>query len=533
MVALLALVALPLVGAPASPSVQAPSIGLPSPAANPAALGPTRTGGLVATIVSAPAALDLGGRTVLRGLVLGGIEPFSPYWGLALGQVSPGWTMNWTAPAQATVVQALFSVRDSSGASSQAMTRIAVVPPPFLEVGGANVVGDVGAPMRFPVNITGGVGPFTLRWGIVGGASNGSTSPPQDGPFTAAVVPETVGTVWVLASITDADNRSFSAVAPVGRATSAPAIVSSGVPFAEVGYATAIPVNVVGGTPPFSWAVPAAAGVSAFSSSGGVLATDGPLAIAATFDRPGSVVVPFEVVDGAGVSAAANVSVNVSAGLNLSVGFSPGAPAAGSPLGVRATISGGLPPYAYRLVLSDDESTSGNTSLPGALQWSATPVATGYLTLRGSVTDSTGRTSNVSVTVYIAAPGDRGTVAPPSLDAGALGAAAAVGGAAAALVLPYAFRRWRARPRSTPPVPELGGPARALVRELLAESPDGIDRTTLEMLAEERQVGPSELDAALSAWQRAGRVRLEEEDGRQLVHWVARKDGAEPSGGDP
>jgi hypothetical protein len=42
------------------------------------------------------------------------------------------------------------------------------------------------------------------------------------------------------------------------------------------------------------------------------------------------------------------------------------------------------------------------------------------------------------------------------------------------------------------------------------------------LLAEERHLSADDVTTALAAWQRAGRVRLEEaDDGREVVRWVA------------
>jgi hypothetical protein len=489
----------------------------------PVGSGSAAPDGLTAHINSAPQTVDVGVTVTLTGSATGGLGTEVPYWSLSFGTLTAGWSVRWTAPDASRSVAVLFDVRDGSGESASASATIAVVAPPFLELASPGGLGDVGVPFVFDANLTGGAGPYTLDWSVSGGDSNGSAVVPSDGTYSLAVVPVVPGPVWVLGSVVDTWNRSFDGLTPVGRAMAPPVLAPASVPFAEVGYRTAISVGVADGTPPFAWSIPPVAGVSAESPSGGTLGSDGTVAIAVTFDQPGTVELPVSVVDGSGLSASTNVTVDVEPGLNLTVALGSGAPVAGSGVPVHTTISGGLPPYQYVLTLSDGESTRGNASSTGAVTWTAEPVAAGYLTLRGSVTDSTGRTANVSFTVYVAgaAPPDPALASEPTLGEGGV-LVGAVAGALLALIGGVAVRRWVRWPwrRRDPPAPGTAG--RSVVRELLAGAEDGIDRSTLELLAEERHLTSDEVAQGIAAWQKAGRVRLDDDgDGREVVRWVA------------
>jgi hypothetical protein len=241
------------------------------------------------------------------------------------------------------------------------------------------------------------------------------------------------------------------------------------------------------------------------------------------------------VVDRSGVEVVANVSVGVASGLNLSLSLGSPEPSAGAGVTVRAAIAGGLPPYSYRLALSDGETSDGNASSAGDVAWTVEPVAAGYVTLRGSVTDAAGRSSNVSFTFYVAAGGPAAPALPgggpsPS-SAWALGGALA--GAALTIVGGFVVRRWVRWPRrAAPPPAESAG--RTVVRELLAGAEDGIDRSTLELLAEERRVTSDELASGLDSWRRAGRVRIEDDGtGREVVRWVTSAPRPEPASDSP
>ncbi|MCI4361843.1 MAG: hypothetical protein L3J77_01420 [Thermoplasmata archaeon] len=484
-------------------------------------------GGLTVSIVRAPSTVDSGVDVTLTGTALGGDPPYTPEWSVGIGTLESGWSIQWTTPSVAGSLLVLFEVRDRANVVATTTATIHVVPGPFLELSGPGVLGDVGLPLLFTVNVSGGVGPFSVHWSSVNGPSNGSATVPVDGVYTGAVVPDSAGPVWVTGSVVDAWNRSSSGTAPVGRATAPPSLTPTSVPFAEVGYPTPVSVGVADGTPPFTWSVPAVAGVSDQSTSGGTLGADGIVAFSVTFDHGGNFSLPIQVVDAAGAVDATNVTVTVAGGLNVTVSLGSPMVAAGQPVDIVASIGGGLPPYAYRFALSDDEETSGNVSVAGPVRWVATPAASGYLTLRGSVTDGTGRTANVTVTLYVAPPSPGTVVSVPGADgSGPAAVAGAVAGVALALVGGFVVRRWwrwpLRRPSPTPP----GQADRAVVRELLAEADDGMDRATLELLAEERQLSSAAVAAALTAWQRAGRVRVEEaDDGREVVRWVS------PSGG--
>jgi hypothetical protein len=523
---------------PAHPALAAPPHALrwtnrpdpnsaPMPAA-PSPSAPTRSvaqgaDGLTVAIVRAPSRIDVGAEAALTGQALGGDPPYTPEWSLELGTLESGWTVQWTAPSVSRSVLALFEVRDRAGVVATATTTIDVVPGPFLELSGPDGLGDVGLPLLFAVNVSGGVGPFSVHWTGVNGSSNGSSTVPSDGVYTGAVVPSTAGPVWVVGSVVDAWNRSYSGSAPVGRATALPSLTPASVPFAEVGYPTPITVGVADGTPPLMWSTPAVGGVSAESSAGGTLAADGAIAFTVTFDHAGNYSLPVRIVDAAGAVDATNVTVTVAGGLNLTVALGSTSVIAGQSVDVVASIAGGLPPYAYRFVLSDNEEASGNVSISGPVRWTATPATAGYLSLHGTVTDGTGRTANVTLTVFVApsAPGSP-VVGAADAGGGTVTVVGALAGVAFGLLGGFVVRRWWRWPlrRSVASAP--GQAERSVVRELLAEADDGIDRATLELLAEERHVSATAVAAALSSWQRAGRVRVEEaDDGREMVRWVA------------
>ncbi|MGI0130943.1 MAG: hypothetical protein ACREEC_12475 [Thermoplasmata archaeon] len=206
--------------------------------------------------------------------------------------------------------------------------------------------------------------------------------------------------------------------------------------------------------------------------------------------------------------------------------------------------AGGLPPYRYRMTLSDNAIATGNASVAGRIDWVAIPVAAGYLTVQGSVTDSTGRTANVTFTVYVApGTGTSGSSAGTMAGAGAIALAGAGAGAALSVFGAFAVRRWLRRRVPNGATARSGEAERTIVRELLADAEDGIDRSTLGLLAEERRVSPAVLDEAIAAWKRAGRVRVDEDgEGREVVRWIPRTPTPSPPeatessggpGGDP
>ncbi|MCI4367638.1 MAG: hypothetical protein L3K08_07795, partial [Thermoplasmata archaeon] len=479
--------------------------------------------GLTVSIVSMPSTVDTGVTVTLVGQALGGEPPYTPEWSLRLGSVTSGWSVPWTSPNSPQTVNVIFEVQDRSNWVVTALGTIHVVASPFLELSGPVGLGDVGLPFLFHANVTGGVGPFALRWSLVNGSSNGSSTVPADGTYTGAVVPEGPGPMWVVGSVVDSWNRSFAATSPLGRATAPPSLIPASVPYAEVGYRTPISVGVADGTPPFVWSAAAVAGVSSESPADGTLASDGAIDLAVTFDHGGNYSLPLRLEDGSGAVVETNVTVAVAGGLNLSVVLASSTAVAGQPVGIVATISGGLPPYSYRIALSDNEQSAGNVSLPGPVRWDATPASAGYLTLRASVTDGTGRAANVTVTLYVATAAAGNLLGPAATGGSDALAFAGLGvGAGAALVGAFVVRRWWRWPKRAPPADPAERAGRTVIRELLAEADEGIDRATLDLLAEERHLTPNDVAGALASWQRAGRVRVEEaEDGREVVRWVA------------
>jgi hypothetical protein len=524
-VALAVLLAIPGVGSPTAalhlaPGTPGPGLALARPDSN-----------LLAMIVNPPSVVDVGTTIAFQGAATGGTPPYEGFWGVNVGNVVDGMAFTWNFTGSSSPVVVWFEVRDHGGSVAQTSTTLHVVRPPELAMEGMDALGDVGVPLPFTLTVSGGVPPFRIDCTSPNGSSTSVSTATEDGNVTAAVVPESVGPVWVVGTVTDADERSASAVLPVGQATALPVLVATSVPSAEVGYPTAIPVAVEGGVPPFAWSTAALAGVSDVAPSSGSVGADGPIPLTVTFDGPGTYELPVSIVDATGLVARTNVSVNVSAGLNLTLTPSTASPDAGAALALRMLIGGGIPPYAYRISLSDNEGTSGTASASGPLTWSATPVAAGYLTVRGVVTDATGRSANVTFTIWVSGGGAvEGSGTPASSSSlGGIALASALAGAVVSLFGAFAVRRWLGRLRGPAASAPSDGAGPRVVREILAECEDGIDRATLELLAEERHVGAAEVAAALATWQRAGRVRVApDDDGHEVVRWVPPASGSAP-----
>lgn len=472
---------------------------------------------------------DPGVSPELKASISGGTAPYLEQWTSNNGGVGMGPDFV-VPPWNSGTVNVSLVVFDAAGSVATATAQVVVEPSPAVVVVPTNASSDVGRPMPAEFNVTGGVGPFTLDWQVVPGGPNGSAVVSRDGTFVEPVVPASTGPVWVQVSVTDALGIAASAAGPVGAALLPPTVtIAPSAPVTEVGRPFAVSASVVGGSPPVVWSLASSIPTANPSGSDGPVGPGGSVSWTGSFVAPGNTSVSLYVVDASGASSVASATVRVLPALSAHAAALGTDPRVGTALPVGVEISGGEPPYAYLLELSDGERLSGTASVPGALLLNASPSVPGYLTVSLNVSDALGASSEAQTTAVIAAAALQGpSPAPPTSAPAVAGAAAEVTLGAGAVGLLVAFpvlrRRLRGGRRASPGDPAALGWVRRKLR-----GGDGLDRGMLDLLAVEEGVDAAAVERAVAAWERAGRVRSTPgDDGEVRLTWD------DPSGrGDP
>jgi hypothetical protein len=456
--------------------------------------------------------------------------PLRYHWGDTLGDTGTGSTLTVTAPDSGTFGIGV-QVWDVSGDLAEANATLGVGTSPSIAVTSPTPTTDVGLPIPIALTVGGGRPPYALDWQTLPGGPADSLPITAPSTVDGAVVATAPGFVWVRATVTDGFSISTSIQAIVATVHPSPTLKASPVARdVDAGTVAEVTGLVAGGTPPFQWTAMASLPAVNVTGATGVANASESIGWSGRFLAPGNSTVELQVVDAAGVPVSANASIQVFPALDVPVVVETADPSAGAPLNISAFPSGGVPPYTYSIVLSDNERSSGVLTAPAPLSWVAHPSAPGYLVVDLSVVDTVLGSDREAVTVVVGPVNGAAAVSTPngtaaqlpfstggSLGTGGVDLIGGVGVAAVATL--FLFALWRKR-RPTPSPVRPGNPeAEETVRRLLEES-GGTARATLKLLAEEEGVDAADFDAALGHWEAEGRVRVEAApDGGSTLHW--------------
>ncbi|MCI4357592.1 MAG: hypothetical protein L3J99_00920 [Thermoplasmata archaeon] len=505
----------------------------------------------VALARTEPALLGGFGLTVQISLPGPSVDPNAPFtleataqggfgwayrylWNDSLGLVSTNRSITLLAPGSGSV-WASVSVRDELGNSAQASASVGIGSAPSIAL--ASFVGatDVGLPIPLSIRVDGSFPPFAVTWTPLPDGSARSSVLQAAGQLEVATTQASPGYAWIQASVTDRLSVSATVDGIVAVVHPRPQVLlTAAQPAVDAGARAVVTGLVVGGTPPFSWA--AAASLPDFNVTGatGTVGTSAPINWSGRFAGVGNATVRFDLSDAAGTLLSADTSLRVYPPLELALAVETRSPQAGAPLNLSVDLVGGMAPYSYSMVLSDEERSAGSVDASGPFLWVAHPAAPGFLSVHLRVEDSLSGTTELVSTVVVAAfsaspsppdppLGPPPTAAPvpkasppPSQGAlGYLGLLVLIVAASGA----FLWERRRRRPRNGPLAPSVA-PAEETLRRLLRDS-DGTEPSVLRVLAEEEGLSGGEVDSALASLQASGRVRVERsEDGSELIRWV-------------
>jgi hypothetical protein len=382
------------------------------------------------------------------------------------------------------------------------------VDPPFsLTLPKLEAPEEVGRLGYVPVDLGGGVPPFSLSWHLVGAAAEGTAVVPTDGTFFLAIAPGEAGAD--LLSVHGTDGVGVAAAAVEEVLDVEPSLNASVAVTASPGegrLSIALSLSVTTGAPPYYWSIAPSSPTWNGTPGTGNLTGPGSAPFSGLCDAEGALRVSAEVVDAAG--AAWNATVGVPTVPRLAVNVTVGLDGEGA-LRAQVRIAGGAPPFAFRLEGSDGESWNESFPWDGAYSWSAPTTANGAVALNWTVVDGFGVTATGSEQVVV----DR--TPSPSLSGAyvALGAVGALGGFAGL----FAWRRRLERPVPKP-APDPVETLRAIV-----EPADGADRALVELEAEEAGLPFSLVRETLDRLIANGTILAERGvDGEEVLAWERR-----------
>ncbi|MCI4323009.1 MAG: hypothetical protein L3K03_03155 [Thermoplasmata archaeon] len=480
----------------------------------------------------------------------GGVAPYTVAWTDSQGDTSAAnpWSLELDTPGLAMLN---VSVTDALGRVTEANRTIVVSAPLNLSATVASAGEDIGSSFPVVVHVAGGTAPYTVTGTILPSGSTFTVFVTTPGNWTEPVVSQTPGFAWLHLAVTDTLGENATRTVPLLAIAPPPAVAVNVSPTdADSGARVALLGVSTGGTPPLTWSIATSGDVPAATGMNGTLGSDGLLSWSAPLTGTGTALLLLRIVDGAGVSYVRNFSIDLAPPLQVEASVPSDAPTSNLSLPITVNVVGGEPPYAYAIQMSDGEGTSGTLSVPGRLTWDALPTTVGALAVRVNVTDSLGAFNATSLAVLLRAdpvaivpptlpvpPSDPTPSSPVSNGSGVAGWAVGAGAVLALLGLAGGgWYWWRRRPTSSnPPGGGRSGTdpnALLVVRRILREG-EGLDASTVQLLAEEEGIDREEVTRALGQWRSAGRVRTEEDgEGSERFSWAAPRPRGTISGED-
>ena len=397
-----------------------------------------------------------------------------------------------------------FGARAPFAATSATLNET-VVPPPALAFPGPPAPAEVGVGFYEPFQLSGGVPPFSVSWALVGAGASGDLTVGADGVDYLPLEAPRAGTFVLALEVTDALG-ALSAEAAEDVAV-APRLLATAVAAASVaGVAVGVNVSasVAEGAPPFDWAVVPALPVLNATAAAGLLPVAGDLAWNASLRAEGTLPVTVAVVDGDGATAVVNLTVVLLPRLNVTAQAASAGP---GDVTLSFTVSGGLPPYVYSWNDTQGMDWNGSSAAAGPVTVRVATSETGPTAFSLRVVDGLGVVVSAQAGAVLPTPPPLTTDGAPPFIALTL-VLLGLGGAGVLFL-----RRRRRTPE--PPAPD---PVTVL-REAIEPS-DGVDRGTVELLAEEAGLAPDLIRSTLDRLIAEGTVRSGRGgDGEEVLAW--------------
>ncbi len=400
---------------------------------------------------------------------------------------------------------------DLGNASAVLPERVAA--PLAARVSAPDVPSEVGNASDVLVEVSGGVPPFSVRWYLVGNRSSGTDRLFADGSLLLPVWPSGPGMDDVAVTVVDALGVIASnATVALDVAPSLAAEATSGGGPTVNATALVVSSSVVSGDPPFVWVVVPEYAPIGESPPTGVLLTATSFTWNATFDREGTINLTVAIVDSTGAFWQSNLSEQPVASLELSAGVGAGPPGV---IEVNLTVTGGVPPFFGWVNTSAGTVWNNTLSGDGSATREIPVSAAGNVSVTVSLVDRLGEWARADGVADVRPPSVLAPSAPVPPDEGLAVGFALLG---FGVVCAAGFVAWRRRRQhaAPPPAPD----AREVLRRII-EPADGVDRSTVELLAEEAGVAFEVAQLTLDRLIVDGTVRSEAGPvGDEILAWA-------------
>lgn len=440
------------------------------------------------------------------------------------GATPPVFTCTFSDPGTALVE--LDVVPTSSAPPATALLAEPVVADVALSLGVTSSTTDTGSWARLTANLSGGVAPFALTWQLSGSANASSVTVERDGTVSLPVISSAAGVFTVAVTVTDSVGLvATNTSAPIRFVPALEAMAALGRVSVSNGTLVEVTGTVAGGAAPYSWAVVPSLVPAGCSPGNGSLGSPAGFAWNGTFPQEGNVSVAVAVVDATGSTWAGGFDAALVTPLRVLATLTATETANTSLLELTVRIDGGLGPFEGTVTASREVGWT-NFSVPqdGDSTYRFSGNGTGTFDLVLTVLDRLGDrvATNLSATTPTPPPPPPSPNFPapptPSVGLGFEETAVSIGGFAAAFAAALVWVRFRRKARS-PANPAPTPDPVAVIRQIV-EPADGVDRSTVELLAEEAGVPLEAVRETIDRLVSAGRLRRGvEPDGEEVLAW--------------
>ncbi len=336
-------------------------------------------------------------------------------WSVSAGELPPGLELDPGgvingAPTTAGTYDLELTIADTVGVVASARFSLTVVTDVTILTRTPLAAGTVGTPYQLQFQAVGGTAPY--QWRIVEGNAPPGLTMSNSGLLSGT--PTHAGGYSFQVSVTDARQRTASAVFQVTIALEVAVTTESPLPGARVGEAYSTSLAAAGGTPPYTWTLDESSALPdglALSAAGMLVGTP---------QSAGTSQFTVTVFDVQGASASKTFSLTIAPPQLAIVTTSPlpdGAVGTGYSATMQAT--GGVPPYTWSVV---EGSLPPGLSLAADGTLSGTPSQDGTFVFQIQVSDGDPTNSVVSgLFQLVISRGAVAIVTAPYLPAGATG----------------------------------------------------------------------------------------------------------------
>ncbi|MFZ0891097.1 MAG: hypothetical protein WB778_08660 [Thermoplasmata archaeon] len=420
---------------------------------------------------------------------------------------------------------------------------IPVNPLPSVTWGPLPSQAEAGRAISVGVAIREGTSPYELHWQLPPSSLAGNLSMPVPGTYFLLLAPSTPGDFQLDATLTDGDGSGLHQVLqfPIVEPPLELSVAANRSP-AVGGVLQTIQLETMGGAGPFWWCVAPSESPASASPLEGEAEGDGTFVWSGLFQTVGNVSFSIFFLDNASYSVSDFVELSAVPPLTASLSVYVENGTSGPELNATVALGGGLAPFHVALVTDGSPWISSWLSSDGIFSWIERANQSGAVTVGLQLRDSAQETFGENQSVVVPPNTTTGPSPPPppppvvSSPVTATGngawsipieilAAVGVGGLAF-----VGLRAYLSRARRGPAAPPTPGVDASEVLRRLVTAGDGIERGSLELLAEDAGLALSQVRATIERLERDGVLRTELGiDGEELLTWVGAPPGPEKS----